>query len=362
MEVGLPVLNLMRQSLKKILIGIACFFLILAIAVIGYLLAGWSLLDSIYMVVITVFGVGYGEIGPMSPPLRVFTIFVIVAGYTSVVYIVGGFLQMIAEGELNKAMGARQMTREIANLRDHVIVCGFGRIGQILARKLTEAHTPFVILDNDIERIEAAKARGYLVRLGNAADEAILESVGIDQASVLATVLPNDAMNVFITLTARNLNPHLIIMARGEYPSTEKKLRQAGADHVVLPAEIGALRMSHIITHPAALNFLEESADRKTINELLAQIDLQLEELVVPPGSSLVGASIGTLEVRGQGMFLIVALQRADGTMVVHPDHHVFLHAGDTVIVMGHKGDLPQFASEYALKRQMQYRGARHRR
>lgn len=352
----------MRKSLKKVLLGITCFVLILVIGVAGYLLAGWSLLDSVYMVVITVFGVGYGEIGPMSPALRVFTIFVIVAGYTAVVYIVGGFVQMIAEGELNKAIGARQMTREIANLRDHVIICGFGRIGQILARQLTEAHIPFVILDNSQVRIDAAQARGYLVRLGNAADEVILESVGIDQASVLATVLPDDAVNVFITLTARNLNPSLTIMARGEYPSTEKKLRQAGADHVVLPAEIGALRMSHIITHPAAVNFLNESTDRRTINELLAQINIQLEELVVPPGSSLIGTSIGTVEVRGQGTFLVVALRQADGTMIVHPSPDLFLHAGDTVIVMGHKGDLPQFASQYALKRQMRYRGARQRR
>ncbi len=191
-------------------------------AVAGYILAGWSLLDAIYMVVITVFGVGFGEIGPMTPALRVFTMFVIVAGYTSVVYIVGGFLQMIAEGEFNKALGARRMAREIENLEDHIIICGFGRIGLILARKLTEARIPFVIIDNNPDRVAAAEERGYLVRLGSAADEVVLESAGIHRAKALATVLPDDAINVFITLTARNLNTNMIILSRGELPTTEK--------------------------------------------------------------------------------------------------------------------------------------------
>jgi voltage-gated potassium channel len=238
----------MRQSIKNILTGVVCFLLIAIMAVTGYVLSGWSLIDSIYMVIITVFGVGFGEIGPMTPTLRAFTMLVIVAGYVSVVYIVGGFIQVITEGEFNRALGARRMTREIASLKDHVIICGFGRIGQILARKLVEARMPFVVLDSNPDRIAAAEARGYLVRLGNAADEVILESAGIERAKVLASVLPDDAINVFITLTARNLNSELIIVARGEFPSTEKKLRQAGADHVVLPAEIGALRLSHIIT------------------------------------------------------------------------------------------------------------------
>jgi len=350
----------MRQSIKKILLGAICFLLILIVAVAGYILAGWSLLDAIYMVVITVFGVGFGEIGPMTPALRVFTMFVIVAGYTSVVYIVGGFLQMIAEGEFNKALGARRMAREIANLEDHIIICGFGRIGLILARKLTEARIPFVIIDNNPDRVAAAEERGYLVRLGSAADEVVLESAGIHQAKALATVLPDDAINVFITLTARNLNTHLIILSRGELPTTEKKLRQAGADHIVLPAAIGALRMAHLITHPAALDVLDQTDDGGiNLNEALAKLDIQLDELVISDDSSLLGLSISSLQLRGEGTFLVVALRREDGSTIINPGHDVFLEKGDTVIVMGHRGDIPRFASHYALKRQMKW-GARH--
>jgi voltage-gated potassium channel len=352
----------MQSSRKHILTGAVFFLLTGVIAVTGYVMAGWNLIDAVYMVVITVFGVGFGEMGPMTPQLRLFTIFVIVAGCTSLGYILGGFIQMITEGEINKALGARRMTREIKTLNQHVIICGYGRIGQVLGKKLVEAKQPFVVIDNNLERIETAEAMGYLVLLGNATDEDILEAAGIVHAKFLATVLPDDSANVFITLTARSLNPGLTILARGEFPSTEKKLRQAGADHVVLPAEIGALRLSHLITHPASLDILDQNDGSNTLTEMLAQIDMQLDELVITTGSPLIGTSIGTIEVRGNRNFLIVALRRADGTTIIRPGQEVFVKEGDTVIVMGHRGDIPRFAEMYALKRQMQYRGARQRR
>lgn len=348
----------MQSSLRRMLIGVGFFLATLIIAVAGYMAAGWNFLDSLYQVVITIFGVGFGEIGPMTPGLRVFTMLVIIAGCSSVAYILGGFLQMITEGEIKRALGARRMMREIDTLKHHVIICGYGRIGLILARKMHEAEQPFVVIDNSSDRVAEAEAQGYLARQGSATDELVLESVGIDRARFLATVLPDDALNVFITLTARSLNPTLVILARGEHPSTERKLLQAGADRVVSPAAIGALRMSHMITHPTALNFLEQSNGRETLNELLAQIKIQLDELVISLNSDLVGMSIGSVEVHGKGAFIIVALRRATGETIVHPSHDVFLHEGDTLIVMGHQGDIPKFAKHHALKRQMQYRGA----
>ncbi|MDX2231157.1 MAG: potassium channel protein [Leptolyngbyaceae cyanobacterium bins.349] len=349
----------MQSSLTRMLVGMGFFLTTLIVAVAGYMIAGWSFLDSVYQVVITVFGVGFGEIGPMTPALRIFTMGVIVAGCTSVAYILGGFLQMITEGEVKRALGVRRMIRDIDLLHNHVIICGYGRIGQILARKMKEAKHPFVLIDSDPNRVAQAEAEGYLVQQGSATDESVLEVVGIQRARFLATVLPDDAANVFITLTARSLNPSLIILARGEYLSTEKKLLQAGADRVVSPAAIGALRMSHMITHPASLDFLDQSNGRETLNELLAQINVQLDELVIPANSDLMGASIGTVEVRGRGSFIIVALRRAEGETIVHPSQDIFLHEGDTLIVMGHRGDIPQFAKHHALKRQMQYRGAK---
>jgi voltage-gated potassium channel len=349
----------MQTSLKRMLIGAGFLLLTLVIAVTGYVMAGWNLLDSIYMVVITIFGVGFGEMGPMTPQLRIFTMVVIIAGCTSVAYILGGFLQMITEGEIKRVLGVRRMMREIDTLKHHVIICGYGRIGQILARRMDEFGHPFVVIDNDSSRAAEAEAKGFLVRQGSATDENVLESVGIMRAKYLATVLPDDAANVFITLTARSLNPDLFILARGEYPSTERKLLQAGADRVVSPAAIGAHRMAHMITHPAALDFLEQDNGRETLNELLSQIDVQVDELAITPGSNLVGATVGSVELRGKGTFIVVALRKADGSNIVHPDHELFMEEGDTLILMGHRGDIPKFAKHFALKRQMQYRGAK---
>ena len=323
-------------------------------------MAGWTFLDAIYMVVITIFGVGYGEVQPLtSTTLKVFTILVIIAGVLSVAYTVSGFVQLITEGEIRKLLNVKRMNKDIELLEDHVIICGFGRIGQMVARQLKKAHQPFIVLDNNADRVELAREQGYLMYLGNATDEHSLQAVQIDKARTLATVLPDDAANVFITLTAREMNPSLSILARGELPSTEKKLRLAGADHVVLPATISATRLSHLITNPSAVDFLSQSDGRASLNELLAELDIQLNEL--PADTSLIGGTVGDIELRGKGTFIIVALRRANGEVIVHPERDLYLAKGDSVILMGHQGDMPNFAQRSALRREMRYRGARIR-
>ncbi|MFQ3583488.1 MAG: potassium channel protein [Cyanobacteriota bacterium] len=346
-------------SLRRIFIGLSLLGLTLCCAVLGYYLAGWALLDAVYMVVITIFGVGYGEVRPLdSPALKVFTILVIVAGTSASVYAVGGFVQLITEGEIQQALGARRMSRGIDTLKEHVIICGFGRIGQVLCRELAQARQPFVIIDSNPERVTLAESLGYWVRLGDATEEEVLQAVGIQRAKVLATVLRNDAANVFITLTGRSLNPKLTIIARGEYTTTEKKLLQAGADQVVLPATIGGLRIAHMITHPAAVDLLEEKFSRGLLNEQLAEIEMQLLDLEISTGSPLAGQTIGQLEVRGKQTFLIVAVRRADGTAVSHPPQELVLQAGDRVVVLGYRDDIPQFVQRYSQRRELKYRGA----
>lgn len=317
-------------------------------------------MDAAYMVIITVFGVGYGEVRPLTTPaLRIFTIFVIVAGAFSAAYIVGGFIQMMTEGEINRALMARRVSKGMERMEQHVIICGFGRIGQILAKQMAETQQQFVVIDVDPELTAKAETMGYMIRTGNATDESILLSVGIEKAKVLATVLSDDAANVFITLTARGLNPNITIVARGEYPTTEKKLRLAGADHVVLPATIGAMRMAHLVTHPAAVEFLDSSNDgRSDLNELLGQLHVQLDEMQIGTDSPLVGKTIGDIEVRGKGAFIVVALRRSDGDIVTAPTPGVYLRAGDTVIAIGHRGDIPKFAKQFAVNRTTRYRGS----
>lgn len=352
----------MQTSFQRIVTGVGIFSMTVLVAVTGYMIAGWTLLDAIYMVVITIFGVGYGEVQPLSSPrLKVFTILVIVAGVLSVAYTVSGIVQLITEGEIRRALNLKRMTQDIERLEQHVIICGYGRIGQMVARRLKEEHQSFVVIDNDSDRIDLAREQGYLMYLGNATDEAALTAVKIHQARALATVLPDDAANVFISLTAREMNPKLMILARGEMPSTEKKLRLAGADHVVLPASIGAMRMAHLIAHPTAVDFLSQDDGRNSLNELLAELDIQFNELAIDENSPLIGGTIGDIEVKGQGTFITVALRRADGEVIIHPSRATYLAKGDAIILMGHQGDMPKFAQQAALKREMRYRGARIR-
>lgn len=352
----------MQSSFKRIAIGTAFFVLTIIVAVIGYLLYGWSLMEAIYMVVITIFGVGYGEVKPIeSNSERIFTIALILAGTSSALYIVGGFVQMVAGGEINRAFDAQRKQNTIAGLKNHVIICGFGRIAQVMAIHLAETEQKFIIIDNDKEQIAIAESLGYLTQEGDATDENLLQSVGIDYARVLATVLPNDAINVYIALTARELNPELLILARGELPSTEKKLRLAGANHVISPAAVSGIRMVNLITRPSSTGFLEQKDQQHSLNDLLAQIEVQIDELTLSAHSPLVGRTIRELEIRGKGAFIVVALRRRDGLLLAHPGSSLILNCDDTLIVLGHQTELPKFARYYQLNHSLNPKGRRER-
>ena len=349
----------MTGPFRRIITGIVFFLLVCVVAVIGYLFAGWELADAVYMVVITIFGVGYGEVQPIqSPQMRALTIATIIAGYAAVIYTVGGFVQMLIDGEINRALGARRMTRGIRRMHDHTIVCGFGRIGSMLADKLHQAGTKFVVVDSSPDRIREAESRGYLVLNGNATEEKVLKDAGIDRAAYLAAVLSEDAANLFVTITARELNESIQILARGEYPSTERKLVRCGANQVVMPTAIGAARIAHLITRPSAESLLATAGTQGDLNEELSRIGLQLSELNIASKSPLIGRTIGDIEVRGNLGFLVVAIRRADGVVEMNPAASSSLAGGDSVVVLGHHEDLPQLAERYVLKQQVTYRGA----
>ena len=347
----------MQNSLVKVAIGTAFFILTSIIAVIGYIYFGWTVLEAVYMVVITIFGVGYGEVKPLeSAPEKIFTILVILAGTSSALYIVGGFVQMVAEGEITRAFDAQRKRNTIANLNNHVIICGFGRIGQVMANQLAQASKTFLIIDKDRQSIALAEEQGYLVKEGDATDENILESVAIAQARVVATVLPDDATNVFITLTARELNPNLLILARGELSSTEKKLRLAGANHVILPATVSGIQMANLVTRPTSSDLLEQKEQQNSLNDLLTQIEVQMEELTLAAHSPLVSKTVGELGIRGKGAFILVALRRSSGELIAHPHSSLVLNSGDILIVLGHQEKLPKFARYYQLNHSLHER------
>jgi len=349
----------MQSSVRKVLIG-TCFFSLTSIAaVFGYWMAGWSLLEAIYMVTITIYGVGYGEVRPIEDPaLKIFTIGVIIAGCTSAIYVLGGFVQMIAEGELNRFLGARRMTKGIEKLSNHVIVCGYGRVGRILAGELAAAKQPFVVIDTNQARLSEAEQSGLYVIVGDATDEQVLESAGISRARVLASVLPDDTANVFITLTARGLNETVEIIARGEYPSTEKKLLRSGATRVVLPAAIGASRIARLITRPSAEELLASSASHETLNDDLDQIGLKLSEVRLPENSAFVGKALSELSFGQANQFVVLAVRSSDGTVTRNPSPETVIQANDTVVVIANEGAVARL-NALAVKPEIMYRGAR---
>ncbi|MEO1497134.1 MAG: potassium channel protein [Planctomycetota bacterium] len=352
----------MQLTLKRLLSTAVFFLATCVVAAAVYAAHGWGWLDAVYMVVITIFGVGYGEVRPVDTlTLRTVTMMLIVVSYGCVIYLAGGFVQMVMEGEINRALNRRRMTQGIDRLAGHAILCGYGRAGRILAAELKQAQTEFVVVDQNAEKLADAEADGLLIVEGNAVEEAVLQRAGVERARVLATVLPDDASNVFITLTARELNSDVEIIARAEYPSTEKKLLRSGANRVVLPAVIGGQRMAQLITRPGAEEMLAQAESSADLRHELGQIGLRLEELPVTAGSPLDGQPLSAIELRGNRGFLIVAVRRPEGEVLIDPPGECVLGGGDAVIIVGHAGELPQLARRYAATTEITYRGAKMR-
>lgn len=345
-----------------LVLGVVC-----VVSVLGYVLLGWSLSDAVYMVAITIFSVGYGEVQPVVGSVRWLTLGVIVFGCSSLLYILGGFFQLIAEGELNRLVGKRKMKKKIEELSDHVIVCGFGRIGRVMTADLKDAGATVVLVDNDAHRIEVAADQGLHTLVGDATSDEVLLQAGVNRARALATVLPNDALNVFITLSARNLNADLRIIARAEDPVSEAKLMQAGADKVVLPSALSGERAAQMILRPAMVDFFA-GKDLSGLEQELAALGLEIDQFEVDGESSLIGRTVGELENGGKGGFVVIAVRRVGGQLVRNPEKRFQFSEEDSVLFMGHAEDIPHLREAFAIaslrpavRRPLTYRGATRR-
>lgn len=345
---------------RRVLVGLGVFLLVCVTASIGYIREGWSVSDAVYMVVITIFGVGYGEVHPVeTQSLRTLTILVIVFGYAAAIYAVGGFIQILIDGEFQSALRNRKMSQGIANLRKHTILCGYGRMGMIVAEELKQLGQPFLIMDESESKIAEAHAAGYLAMVGNATDEESLKEAGIEHATSLATMLPEDATNGFVCVTVRDLNRSVLIVSRGESLTAEKRLKRCGADHVVMSAAISAKRTTQLIVHPTAASLLTSDGLTRDLKDELSTIGLQMEELQIGATSLLVHRTLNDIEVRGNRGFLIVAIRTASGGVDINPPGDQKLSVGDRVIVVGHRDDIAELCQAHTLKRQrMTYRGA----
>jgi voltage-gated potassium channel Kch len=320
------------QNLIATLIYVAIIFIL---STCGYVAAGWSVGDAIYMVALTIFSVGFSEVNPVNTEyLRILTIGTMVLGCTGMIVLTGALVQVFTLFQVREMLGINRVQTQIDRLERHVIICGFGRIGVQLARELELAKRGFVIIERGAERITEAQSLGYLCLAGDATEESALIAAGIERARVLATVLPDDAANVFITLSARSLNDKLEIIARGEVPTTERKLFHAGADKVVLPTHIGAERIAEMILYPSTDQFVEASAHMKEMKRGLHEFGLQLEAVTVAADGAITGERVGDAERRGNGGFFIVQIDRANGQTILHPGEDVRIEAGDSVVLV----------------------------
>jgi voltage-gated potassium channel len=296
-----------------------------------HLIGGYGWLDAIWMVAVTISTVGFSERSTEGAAVQILTMGVILFGVSSAAYTCGGFIQLALEGEVDRVLGRRKMTKEISRLRDHVIVCGFGRMGQDLANQLRHRGIGHVVIDQDSEKTLLADELNTLAVVGDATSEPILLAANLDHARALVTALPTDAENVFIALTARNLRPDIQIIAKSEQESSCRKLRQAGANKIVMPHRVGAQQMERMISRPSTADLFELFAEA-------SHLDMDLDEFLVGEKNVLVGQTVGESRLKEDFNLLVVAIKDREGNFSFNPSRDKLISESDTLLVIGELG------------------------
>jgi voltage-gated potassium channel len=320
---------------KKVIQVLSLVLLIIVLGTLGYrMIEGWNFLDSLYMTVITVTTVGYGEVHRLSPKGTVFTILLIVGGVGTALYAFTEGARFILEGEIQEIFGRKKLEKKIKDLIGHYILCGYGKMGRIIARELQDEGVKFVIVEKDPATLE--EKEDLLLVIGDATRDQTLKEAGIEKACGLISVLPNDAENLFVVLSARGLNPDILIVARAAEEGSEQKLLRAGATKVVSPYLIGGLRMAHTVLKPTVVDFIEFTTKS-------GNIGLQMQEVTVQAGSPLIGMSLEVCSVGDDMGVIIVAIKQATGETRFNPTHQSVIRAGDILIVLGEISKLKSF-------------------
>ncbi|MBW3644730.1 MAG: NAD-binding protein [Actinobacteria bacterium] len=332
----------------RVAIPLVLLVFALVYGTVGFVvLEGFPVIDALYMTVITLTTVGFGEIQPLSPTGRLFTISLIMVGVVVVFDLFAMFTSLVASGHLNKILGRRSMDRSIKSLRDHYIICAYGRVGRAAAKELTERGAAVVIVEphGELEPLLAEAGVFYIV--GDSTQEAVLEQAGIRHAKGLICAVDSDAVNVYIALTARALNPELFIIARASSPESVDKLHRAGSDRVVSPYVVSGVRMASMALNPAVLEF----ADMVSVAS-----DLRVEELVIGEGSRLEARTISDVCAPYEGVMVLAVRKRA-GELVIPPRADTVLHEQDLLIAVGPVAALSKLAEE-ALRETPDHRSA----
>jgi len=319
-----------RVEGRRIAILFAGVVLVLAGGTAGYMfLEGWSFFEALYMTVITISTVGFGEVRTLSEAARMFTVVLILGGVSIMAYGITALLEFVVGGQLSGMYWRRAVSRQLDRLDGHYILCGFGRVGRTVAEEFVKYDVPFVVVDIDPEVVSRLEEEGYLYLVGEASDDEVLEKAGIKRARGLVTAVDSDADNLYVVLSARTLNPDLQIVARATMDSSVRKLRKAGADQVISPYGIGGKKMAALLVKPVVSDYLDVVAGG-------GQLEFRVEEFTLNDTCGAVGRSIGELEIRGQTGATILGVKNAtSGVFDTNPSPDHRLRLDDVLVAIG---------------------------
>jgi voltage-gated potassium channel len=320
---------------RRYLVMILTPIVLVIVGTLGYwiLEKPYSLFDSLYMTVITLTTVGYAEVHELSTRGRVFTIFLLFGGVFTLFYTAAEILRVVVSGELHDLFGKRYLARSLATMKNHLIVCGFGRMGKLVCLEFSSQKLPFVIIDRRAEALHGFNIPHGVSLVGDATSDEILKQAGVDRARALVTVAASDADNLYITMSARLLNESLFIVARAEQEPAEQKLQRAGANRVISPYAIGGFRVAQAVLRPTVLDFIELATRTE-------HLEIQIEETQVEDGSALAGVTLRDSRLRQDLGVIIVAIKKLNGPMIYNPAGEYVLAAADILIALGHRENL----------------------
>jgi voltage-gated potassium channel len=326
---------------SRLRLALILMVLILTVGTLGYMLIEhWSFANALYMTIITVATVGFGEVMPLSEAGRSFTIVLIIIGVFNVGFIGTAVGQLVLEGQLRAIFGKRKMEKQVKKLKNHIILCGFGRVGRQVAGEFRRREEPFVIIENDAAMIPENPEDGYIFIVGSAAEDEILDQAGIDRARAIVSTIPDDAENVYLSLTARQMNPKLFIIARADTELAKKKLVRAGANKVVCPHELGGTQMAMATLRPNVVDFMRLAAFAPEDKSL------GIEEISIKEGGSLTGKTIIEAAIKSKYDAIVVGLRKKSGQTVFNPAGGTTMEAGDILIVLGESQKLEMLGAD----------------
>jgi len=317
------------EFLRQIKAAIGLFAVVLGTGVIGYvLIEGWSFEEALYMTVITVSTVGFSEVRPLSVEGEYFTIILILAGTGTAFYLLFSLTGFAVEGHLRGLLAERRVERKVGKMENHYIVCGYGKVGENAAKEFAQSKKPFVVIDSNVDRAQECRDLGYLCIAGDPSDDETLQKAGIEKAKGLIAAVEDDADNVFITLSARVLNPDIIIVAQSILEESIEKLMRAGANKVVSPSLIGGKRMAAMLLKPLVTDFLD-------VVSFGEGLEFRLDEFLLSPQSPLKGITIGEAEVKKRTGAVILAIRKKTGKLNTAPSGETMLEEGDELVAFG---------------------------